>query len=306
MRQLIFVLGMSRSGTSALTRSLSLAGAALPENLLAETSGNVKGHWEPQDAIDLNDAFLRARRSDYYDPTLRVQRGELFVDSPEGDAFVAKICTFLDSYATDRPLVVKDPRIVAVAPFWFRAAARSGRAVRCAISIRNPREVAGSLAERDGASFDFSNVLWLKYNLLAERVTRRFPRVFVDYGAILGDWRRELERTNRALELDLHARAPESIDDFLDRSLNRNEHLADRREPPLLPLTQTVYGELRRAARDAGGEAATFDDAFAMFSKSALEASAGFDGFERAPDAALLGAWDRIGDRVAARLRALA
>ena len=38
---------MHRSGTSALTRALSLAGFALPRRLLSGTEDNLEGFWEP-------------------------------------------------------------------------------------------------------------------------------------------------------------------------------------------------------------------------------------------------------------------
>ncbi len=57
-RTAIVVLGMQRSGTSALTRVLSLLGASLPRNLVAPGLGNETGHWEPAAAIRLNDEML--------------------------------------------------------------------------------------------------------------------------------------------------------------------------------------------------------------------------------------------------------
>ena len=57
-RQLVMVLGMGRSGTSALTRVLSLCGASLPETLLTADQANSAGYWEPTEALDLNEQFL--------------------------------------------------------------------------------------------------------------------------------------------------------------------------------------------------------------------------------------------------------
>ena len=44
-RTCLFVLGMHRSGTSALTRVLSIAGAKLPASLMDAGKGNNGGHW---------------------------------------------------------------------------------------------------------------------------------------------------------------------------------------------------------------------------------------------------------------------
>src|ERR1700674_2682468 len=57
-RQAILVLGMHRSGTSALTRALSLLGAALPKRIARATPSNEAGHWEPERLVHLHDEML--------------------------------------------------------------------------------------------------------------------------------------------------------------------------------------------------------------------------------------------------------
>src|ERR1700740_3710073 len=94
-RQIIFVLGMGRSGTSALTRVLSLCGARLPEPLLGASESNLTGHWEPIDAINLNNAFLRRYAASWYDPTLRLQ-GDIAFSTQEKETYIEKIRAFLE------------------------------------------------------------------------------------------------------------------------------------------------------------------------------------------------------------------
>lgn len=53
-RTAILVVGMHRSGTSALTRVISLLGADLPTNLALENADNETGHWESRDIYRLN------------------------------------------------------------------------------------------------------------------------------------------------------------------------------------------------------------------------------------------------------------
>src|SRR5436190_24366588 len=59
-RTAYLVLGMHRSGTSAVTQLLALAGASLPENVMAGDEHNAKGYFEPWKIAILNDARLRA------------------------------------------------------------------------------------------------------------------------------------------------------------------------------------------------------------------------------------------------------
>ncbi|KDO98123.1 hypothetical protein MAV3388_14255 [Mycobacterium avium subsp. hominissuis 3388] len=69
----MFVLGMARSGTSALTRVLSLCGSTLPAGMCGADGNNPRGYWEPRTAIMLNETILRRHDSNWYDPTLRLR-----------------------------------------------------------------------------------------------------------------------------------------------------------------------------------------------------------------------------------------
>ncbi|MEI9983900.1 MAG: hypothetical protein WDN69_12225 [Aliidongia sp.] len=63
-RRAIFVLGMHRSGTSALTRVLGLCGADLPGRLIeADPATNERGFWEPRELVALHDEVLGAAGS---------------------------------------------------------------------------------------------------------------------------------------------------------------------------------------------------------------------------------------------------
>jgi hypothetical protein len=68
----LFVLGMARSGTAALTRVLSLSGATLPAGMRGAGRGNPRGFWEPRAVTYLNEVILRRHGSSMYDPTLRL------------------------------------------------------------------------------------------------------------------------------------------------------------------------------------------------------------------------------------------
>lgn len=67
----LFVLGPQRSGTSALTRVLSLCGGTLPAGMLGADANNPSGYWEPRAAISLNETILRRLGTHWYDPSLR-------------------------------------------------------------------------------------------------------------------------------------------------------------------------------------------------------------------------------------------
>jgi len=152
------------------------------------------------DAIQMNEVFLRSHGSSWCDPTLRLQYGETHVEVGSAQSFISEIQQFLESSWVDKPLVVKDPRIASLAKFWIEAAKRSEFEIKVIIPNRHPYEVAASLATRDGASADLSDVLWLKANFLAERASRALPRIFVNYADLLSDWRTQVKRIEAALD----------------------------------------------------------------------------------------------------------
>ncbi len=195
-RDVVFVVGMGRSGSSALARLLSFCGGVLPRRLLPANYGNPAGYWEPQEAIELNDRFLSAHGSSWYDPGLALQ-----LDPPalaDRRRFIDELAEFLAAgFGEDGPLVIKEPRISGLLPYWIAAATQLRFAPKFLHIVRAPADVASSLAARDDLSLAHSYALWLKYNLLAQRHTRGAPRAFVTYEEMMRDWEAALTRCFR-------------------------------------------------------------------------------------------------------------
>src|SRR5690242_15030572 len=57
-RQAVIVLGMHRSGTSALAGALGLMGARLPARVMPPGPGNPKGYFEPGHIVVIHDRVL--------------------------------------------------------------------------------------------------------------------------------------------------------------------------------------------------------------------------------------------------------
>ena len=178
-RVILFVLGMARSGTSALTRVLSLCGGTLPAAKLGADSGNPLGYWEPRPVINLNEAILHDHGSTMFDPSLLLQE-EVALDAEDNAACIVKIRKYLTSLPAVPLVVIKDPRITLLPGMWLEAARLAGFHVVTVIAVRHPQEVVESLRVKSHASPNHTSALWLKYNLLAERHTRAVPRVFVE------------------------------------------------------------------------------------------------------------------------------
>src|SRR5436190_23899119 len=66
-RAALFVLGMHRSGTSAIAGTLAIVGATPPRTLMAANSGNARGYWESVRLVELNDESLASAGSHWSD-----------------------------------------------------------------------------------------------------------------------------------------------------------------------------------------------------------------------------------------------
>jgi len=263
-RQVIFILGVARSGTSALARVLSLLGCMLPEGLKEANEGNPTGFWEPLEAAQFNDEFLLRHEATYSDPTLRLQ-GELPFTQQETRSYVAQIRAFLSRCPGGAPLLIKDLRIAALSDFWLQAAQAEGFRVKVIVPVRHPMEVAASLGDRAAraqvpASLELRLAMWLKYNLLSELCSRQLPRVFIEYSSLLEDWRREVARISRALDLDLASDSSAEVDAFLTRDLHRQRSPGSITEVFGYPWVSDTYAMLSEATRDRPLDVARLDD----------------------------------------------
>lgn len=271
MQDVIFILGMGRSGTSALARILSLCGCVLPTSLKEANEGNPRGFWEPVDALKLNDEFLFRHQASYFDPTLRLQ-GELDFAPDEVEGFIGQIGSFLRQCPQGAPLVVKDPRITGLLDFWVQAARRAGFSVKVIVAIRHPSEVAASLGALIEAPVELWQAVWLKYNLLAELQSRQFPRVFVEYSSLLGDWRTQVARVARSLGLGsvmedggAALQPARAIEAFLTRDLYTKRCQGAIVEPFGYPWLSDTYKILAGAAQDQPLDVGKLDETLRVY-----------------------------------------
>lgn len=185
-KTLIFVLGMHRSGTSAVTRMLNILGAELGDDLLEAQQGvNEKGFWEHRELVQINEELLSAMGSSWYD--FRSLPHDWWLP-PAHKSIRQRARHFLDTaFAGQQLCVMKDPRLCVLLPFWLHVAKKQGwRSVAVTVT-RAPWEVAASLCKRDPLDESTANLLWLRYSREADRFSREIPRFLVDYAAVLGD-----------------------------------------------------------------------------------------------------------------------
>jgi len=183
-RTALVILGMHRSGTSSLAGLVSRLGCTLGDDLLEANEWNPLGYGEHREVVERHDALLRqlglawdsARTPD---PTSDLHPGA------ERD-FIALLAR---DFASDPLFGLKDPRLCRLIPLWRRVFEASGVDARYVIMLRHPLEIAASLSRRDDFSLSKSLLLWATHVLAAERETRGARRAFVEYSALMRDWR---------------------------------------------------------------------------------------------------------------------
>src|SRR4051812_46248926 len=128
----VYVLGMHRSGTSAVTRVVNLLGVPIgrPERLMIARDDNPAGFWEHGGLMDVNDALL-ARLGGSWDAPPERARGDVDL----GDLAARARHEFDATYDGDR-FVYKDPRVTVLLPFW--RAVLGERATVAIVVLRNP------------------------------------------------------------------------------------------------------------------------------------------------------------------------
>ncbi len=228
MQNALIVLGMHRSGTSALAGVLSLLGADPGTSLLPAQEGvNPKGFWEHAELVAIHDKLLDAFGSSWDDIS---PLPDHWWRGPTADSFRAMLLEVLHhEFDTASLWLAKDPRLCRLLPLWLDLLDELGCHPHFLISLRNPADVAHSLGRRDNLAEPESCMLWLTYMLEAERLTRDKPRIFVSYDRLLADWRQIIEQVGTGFSLrwpvPVGAAAP-AIDAFLDPALRHADDIA--------------------------------------------------------------------------------
>lgn len=253
-KRVLMVLGMHRSGTSALTRGLEVLGAELGQSLMpAAKDNNDKGFFEDIDFHALNSRLL-AHLGSAWDrlgtlPAEYLQQPELAALLDEAERVLA------EKLAQVQCLAIKDPQASLLLPFWQQVFSRLGVRAQYLICFRNPLSVAASLRKRDGIYPVHAQLLWAKYSLAALQHTLSQEAMVVDYDDLMETPQEQLRRIARSFDLPAPDAAPEAlaafIQEFLTQELRHSrfddEHLAAPGE--VLQIVRDLNALLKASAR---------------------------------------------------------
>lgn len=251
MNRAICVLGMMRTGTSAVAGILDLLGVHFgpEERLLEPNVANPTGFWEHKEIIALNDELLERLGGTWYEPPTPPPGWQ---ERSDLDDLRAQARALVETeLAPHEVWAWKDPRTCLTLPFW-QALVPDLSSVIC---LRRPADAAHSLATMGWAAVDrldrpYESALdlWLRYTTDALGNTRARRRLLVFYDELLADPGGQSGRlavfTGLAERLTPAVR--QEIDGFILPGLPEDTDAADPRstEHP----ASVLYSELRAQA----------------------------------------------------------
>ncbi len=242
----LLVLGMHRSGTSAVAGALCLAGVDLGTDLMAPGSDNPKGFFEHAGVVAVHDRLLHALERAWNDPR---PLPDGWLDTPAAaEASVALEALLRAEFAGSALWAVKDPRMCRLLPLWWPILGRMGVRPAALFVLRHPDEVAASLAARNDWPPGLSRLLWIQHLLEAEAASREVSRTVLAYARLLEDAPAALQESSAAISAELPVQGPalrEALAGFI--STGDRHHAIAQDQGPGADLARRMFAALRSA-----------------------------------------------------------
>jgi O-antigen biosynthesis protein len=218
-KKLFVVLGMHRSGTSAITRGLQVMGIELGDRLMQVDEGNNdKGFWEDLDINALNVEMLSALNNDWHHLSL-INNDDWGLLKQKGYFDRASELLRQKTLHTDL-FGFKDPRMSKLLPFWKDVFNQGNFAVHYILALRHPLSVALSLAKRNGIDIEKSHFLWLTHTIRSLSEIAGGSYIVVDYDRLIQGAGHELQRMADKFQLRVDPAEFERYQsEFLDERL---------------------------------------------------------------------------------------
>lgn len=256
----VLVLGMHRSGTSAVSGVLYHLGVQLGRTVSPAGPSNPKGYFENTRVMLLHEELLASFGTTWDDPRA-LPAG--WSDDHRLAPWRNRLAAILeDEFGGAALWGIKDPRLCRLLSFWLPLLEQASVRAVAVLVVRHPGAVAASNARRTAMAQEQAIELWLEHTLAAERDTRRLPRAVLSYERLLANWQHEIADVAARLNLPLNFDASRvaQVKAFLDGDLQHNrEGDAALGDDPLgeqalrvwRSLTAPTGGGVDRGALDA-------------------------------------------------------
>ncbi|MBX9578409.1 MAG: sulfotransferase domain-containing protein [Chthoniobacterales bacterium] len=238
-RRIIVVLGVRRSGTSAIAKGLESMGVSVVDQAHTSfNSFNKKGYWEDLEIHQFNKKVIVALSSlnKRCRSTLSLSQAETDFLCEKGflqqgvDLMLAKLLRL------QQPLGIKDPRFSILLPFWKRIFKACDVPISFVIALRNPMSAVASMKVFDRASMRMKAFdhfceehsecdekyfwMWIASLLGCLDGSEGEERILVDYNELLKHPTSQIKRIADVLKLEIEEdRLKNYGANFIDPSL---------------------------------------------------------------------------------------
>jgi len=249
-RKCIIILGMHRSGTSALAGCLNQLNVNFGRNIVDPSFDNPKGFFENFTIQKINDAILDALEIKWDFPG-NLEKDWIIhpeVKKLQADALEAINAEFGDS----KVICIKDPRICHLLPFWQKLLTEAGYRINCLYIVRHPQEVATSLAKRNNLSPNKSYLIYASYLLNAIKNSAKLNRGFISYTDLLSAPTKSLSKALKSAGLSELAKVAEKekFNTFLDKKMHHHKSIKSAiKDKNILPYLNSTYSAPNRASK---------------------------------------------------------
>ncbi len=218
----LFVIGMHRSGTSALTGCLNKLGLTIGKKIIPPSFDNKKGFFENRLICNLNDTILN-----YFGISWASVKAlpENWIEDDKIPDFLETAYSIIKNEFEEYEdiILIKDPRISLLLPFWCKVVDIFEGIPKVIISLRNPEKIVSSLKTRNHIPKNKAYILWYNYISNAERYSRDIERFFIDFNELRTKPIEVLSKCCKHFALDLEkniAIQEKAISNFIDKKNN--------------------------------------------------------------------------------------
>ncbi len=217
----IFVLGMDRTGTSAITGLLNIFGLPVGEDSIPTQKDNPKGFFEQNDILHLNEEILLSfgESSWWYEKFPKI-------DSCGGEnkKYIEKIKYLIkNKFQFEKIFLIKDPRIAFIFPLYKKACEELNIQIKVIVTLRPYNEIAQSLLLRNEMPFDSA------YRGIVERYskildyTQGLARITVNYYETVDETERLFGRLQKFIPtLKIDSDTKKTGLEFITKDLRHN------------------------------------------------------------------------------------
>ena len=240
----VIVLGMHRSGTSAISGELSKLGCFMGRKLFKAQSGvNEKGFFENSEIVKINEYVFDTLRSSWDDPLFHITTGQTSLNQGL-EKYKDRAVQLIKSEYKSQPFWgMKDPRTSILIDFWQSVFNCLDMHPKYIVMVRHPAEVYMSLRKRDSFSVDKALILWVCYTLYSLKYYNESDYAIVTFETLMDPKSQVVANTLDKLFPGNTIDKPETAS-FITASLKNNEgdfDLLTDGDVRLVEITRQLY-----------------------------------------------------------------